>query len=138
MTYLSEWMMVRNRFESLWNPEIPIDWPNEEFRSKPVAPAPWVRIRTRATDAKVASVGNHGRYRHDGDLIVEIFTGLGTGLGDAADLGDVVAGIFRAWQQGTLVFWAPVVIQVGEEGGWWKTNVVCPYQWDAQFAHQMT
>lgn len=134
MSYVSEAALIRNRFESQWSSPIPAFILENKKVSKPTD-APWVRMTIQNGDANVACVGGSTiRYRHDGSVIVEIWTPLGEGDGEARELGDLAASIFRGWESGGLRFWAPRVVPLGERNGWYRVNMIAPFQRDTDFS----
>lgn len=139
VSYLDAWMLIRHRLEGAWLNRTLIGWPNEDNGTPPDASTPWIRVSVKEDDdSEVASVGDNAIYRQSASLVIEVFTVVGEGLGSAYELSGVIADAFRAWSVGSLVFWAPKIVEVGERGGWYKTNVLCPFQWDAHYEHQMT
>lgn len=143
MSYAAEFTAIKTRFETEWidpldppAPRTPVAWENEHFKA-PAEPEPWVRVTVFGSTASRASVGGtSARYRHDGEVIVEVWFPANEGSAGARTLADAAAAVFRAWQAGTLTFWTPRVVRVGREGAWYRLNVIAPFKRDSVFAHQ--
>lgn len=139
--YLGEMEAIEDRFKSEWGDLTPI-----EFKNAPITKpgdenggdlGPWVRFRIHPSSAVVASVGGPNvRFRHAGDVIVEIFTPLHSGPKSIRELVDAAASIFRGWRQDGITFWAPRAVEVDAAKGWDRMNVIAPYQRDESFALQ--
>lgn len=130
--YEGEGQALAAHFESEWDDETPIAWPNADF--DPPDGAPWVRFTLRSADANQADMAPDPRFRHDGAVIVQVFVPKGAGSGRALELGDRAAALFRATTIGPAVFRAPRIDEIGDDGrGWWQVNVIAPYFRDTVF-----
>lgn len=147
--YDAEGNAIQARFAGSWvtddSPPKPltlIAWENVAFTapgSGPGAPEKqdWVRIQVLGSDATVVSIGGpQVTHRHGGDVVIEIFGLPNTGPARVRQLADKACSIFRGWQSGGMVFWTPRVVDVGLQDGWYRKNVICPFQRDTAFAHQ--
>lgn len=133
--YTGEGNAVQELFRAHWEDAAPVAWPNVDFR-KPTG-EPWVRFSVLGSAASVASIGGPAaQYRHEGDVIVQVFTPKGEGPLRARQLADKAAGIFRGRLSGGMAFWAPRVVEVGTNDGWYQLNVICPMWRTETFAHQ--
>lgn len=139
MGYEFEAQRILSRFAAEWTDNgdelTPIAWPNTPF--DPPQSGAWVRITIQPSTSRVASIaGPYTRFRHDGDVVVEIFAPHGDGTETALMLADRAAAIFRGFEHHNLTFFAPRMVHVGNRDGWYRVNVICPYQRDTAFAHQ--
>jgi hypothetical protein len=133
MSYLTERQAIQARFQAAWGTSTPVAWPGIHFR--PPTNAAWVRFTVIPGPADQVSVGTAtDLYRGDGDVLVEVFTPLGAGELQALTLADEVVEAFRGWRSGDLAFFTPRVLPGLETDGWWKTDVIAPYQRDSRHA----
>ena len=130
---------LRNRFNTLWVSGSPstarteIAWGNVNFT--PPESASWVRFTVSHSGASLASVGTSPLHRYDGNVLIEVFAPANTGEGDIDALCDAAEAIFRDYrtQQG-LRFDSPYTLNMGESGGWYKKDVMCPFVRDTVFS----
>lgn len=131
MSYEDEGVFIRSRFNSEWAGRTQVAYPNVPF-SKPNAA--WVRLGVNGSGADAVSVGDPDaiRYRHDGMVIVEVFTPVQSGDGESRELCDAAAAVFRGVKDAAtkLRFRAPYRIEVGVVDGWFKADVLCPFERD--------
>lgn len=137
MSYEAQHNALRNRFNTEWADETPVEWPNGPVLSVPDE-APWVRFVVQDLEAEQASMGDPGNnvHRHEGAAIVMIFTPAGAGDQRALELADRAAAIFRGWQSagtGLRFLRPPFVRRVGQEQKWYHINVIIPFQRDSHF-----
>jgi len=132
--YQGEAAVIREWFEAGWESGVPLQLvENAPFPDKPTN-APWARLAVRSTDARVASVGGPSvRFRHAGDIILEVFVPEGVGDGRARELADLGCDIVRAREESGIRVWAPRAIPLGVRDGWYRINVVAPYERDETF-----
>ena len=134
MGYFEEYTVIKSAFLDQWGDETIVVEDNASRR--PVDQAPWLRFQVLGSDARVASIGGPQTiYRHDGDVVIEVFTPLNSGPGTALRLADAAAGLLRGLQVNGITFWAPRVVRVGSDPAWYRRNVICPFQRDEVFAH---
>ena len=134
--YVGEKATIRGWFRDGWESGVPIHLiEGSAFKDKPTN-APWARLAIRPREARVASVGGPTavNFRHDGDIILEIFTPDGLGDGRATELADLGCSIIRGKQDGGIVCWSARAIPLGTRDGWVRVNVIGPYQRDEQFS----
>lgn len=144
MSYEAQHNALRTRFSTEWADETPVEWPNGPTVEPPdtdqaLDPLPaWVRFVIQDLEAEQASMGDPGNnvHRHEGAVIVMIFTPAGAGDQRALELADRVAAIFRGWQPpltGLRFLRPPFVRRVGQEQKWYHINVIIPFQRDSHF-----
>lgn len=77
-----------------------------------------------------------GMYRQVGILTVQAFALLGkNGERAALSLADAAAAIWRGAQVSPVIFQAPEVVTIGDNGeGWYQVNVINPFYWDAVYS----
>ncbi len=133
MSYAAERAVIRQRFAAAWNNRTPIAWPNVDFRIPATA---WVRFGFFPGPADQISVGGGGQdlYRADGDVVIEIFAPRGKGDPEAAELTDLAVEAFRGFRTASIAFWTPRATAGEEVDGWWKVDVIAPYQRDSRHA----
>lgn len=110
-----------------------IEWPNGETMA-PNGDEKWVRFTLQSGDARRISVGNPGRFRRIGRVIVQVFVPLNTGDGEAIRLADRVADIYRdqtiTTASGAVRFAAPSLREIGVSDMWYQVNTICPFTRD--------
>jgi len=100
----------------------------------------------RNTDAaQVELGGNKNQHRNNGFVIVNVFTPLNKGDGDALTLAETVATIFRTNQHvstgadGSMIFRDPLVEPIGPDGqgvsvsSYYQVNVTVPFVRDTVY-----
>ena len=132
MSYLSERQAIQSRFGDEWGDRTEVSWPNVDF--SPPSGEAWVRFRVQSGPAaQVAMGGPENLYRHDGDVVIEVFAPRGHGERAALEHADLAAAAFRAWRTAELTFWTPRLTPAEVVDGWWKVDVICPFQRDNRF-----
>lgn len=145
MSFESTANTMRNRFASQFHavePDVPIAFDNmerlytqdgtliQEPQDVSGNPIPWVRFSIRPGDAFQVSIGKR-TWRQPGVIMVQIFTIVGSGTGDANRLADAVASSIRGVTVGGVRFQATSPPQyVGADGNWYQANAVTPFQYD--------
>ena len=86
--YLDEAETIRDWFVAEWDSTVAIDiYENQKF-TKPTD-AHWARLTIRSQEGRPASIGGPNiRYRHDGNILLEVFAPEGVGDGRARELID--------------------------------------------------
>jgi hypothetical protein len=140
--YAAEARVVRERFALMWwddvkgEPITPVAWEDEHFEP-PAGPGglrSWVRVTVFGSNASRASLGGtSARYRHDGEVIVEVWAPGNRGGEEARELADAAASVFRSAREDSMQFWTPRVIRVGREGQWFRLNVIASFKRDSVF-----
>lgn len=139
-SYLQEASAITARFAERWGDLTPVAWDdqgNETPGSTEGYPylTDWVRFAVYPATANTTSIGGPRlRYRHAGEVVIEIYAVPGQGPHKALSLADTACGIYRAWETPGLRFYAPRIVRVGNEGGWYRVNVIAPYQRDSLFS----
>ena len=132
--YVDEAATIRAWFAADWESGVPIHLiENSEFKDKPDN-APYAKLFIRPRDAFTAGVGGpQVRYRHPGDIILEIRVPEGVGDGRARELADAGCDIIRGREEGMLRVWSARAIALGVRDGWCRFNVLGSYSWDGDF-----
>ena len=135
--YLGEAETIRKWFRSEWDSGVPIHLiEGGNFPDKP-DDGPWARLAIRSRDGYPAAIGGPTiRYRHDGDIILEIFTPEGGGDGPARALVDSGCEIVRGRDEDSIVVWNVRAIPLGVRDGWYRINVIASFSRDEDFALQ--
>lgn len=147
MSYEAQHNALRNRFATEWDDTTPVEWPNGPPLEPPNAEEPtppsteldaWVRFVIEDIEANQASMGDPGNnvHRHEGAVVVMIFTPSGEGDQRALELADQAAAIYRGWlAPGTGLRFrrAPFIRRVGQEQKWYHVNVLIPFERDTHF-----
>ena len=131
--YLDEAETIRDWFVAEWDSTVAIHiYENQKF-TKPTA-AHWARLTIRSQEGRPASIGGPSvRYRHDGNIILEVFAPEGTGDGRARELVDEGLAIIRGREEGGIIVWTARAIPIGVRDGWYKINGLGLYQRDEDF-----
>lgn len=108
---------------------------NEEAHDEVDTDQVWLRISVRHSTSESDSFGSgRANYEAIGRVFVEIFTPLNDGLILADDLVNVVKRAFQGNRAPGdfcgIVFEGATVNELGNEGGWNKTNVVISFRYD--------
>lgn len=137
MSYEAQHNALRTRFSTEWGAETQVEWPNAPVLQPPDTD-PWVRFLIHDMEASQVSMGDPGNnvHRHEGAVVIMIFTPAGAGDQRALELADRAAAIFRGWQApgtGLRFLRPPFVRRVGQEQKWYHINVFVPFERDAHF-----
>ena len=118
-------------------PDVPIAWPNMQFDPSTDFDASshdgWCRIVIMGGEAAQASAGGPGqrRWRHWGQITVQVFTLQDRGAPAAIAIADDVATGLRGVVAEDVVIGAPIVRPIGQEQeGWYQVNVEAPFRFD--------
>lgn len=134
MGWLEEYAAIRSAFVDQWGDTTLVVEDNSAAR--PTDQVPWIRFQVLGSDARVASIGGpQTRYRHDGDVVIEIFAPLNAGPGRVLQLADEASAYLRGLQIDGITFWAPRLVRVAENTSWHRRNLICPFQRDEVFAY---
>ncbi len=134
MTFAADAKAIRVRFDARWSalqPNVPIKFQNVGGSTTPDATA-WVRLTVLTGDSRQESMGarSGGTYNNPGIAVVQIFTPVGEGDGEARSLADTVGRIFRGFSEtstGNILFGAPMLTNVGPDGRFFQMNVDVPF-----------
>jgi hypothetical protein len=138
-SYVDEQKAIAGRLDAQW-PHTPIAWPNTHFDPAkdvdPLVSLGYIELRVNRQEAfNAAGTATDKLVRHPGLVTLNVRTPAGNGDGDALDLADKAAAIFRNVTFSGLTFRAPTVRPVGAEGGWYLVQVDCPFHRDSIMAH---
>ena len=132
--YVGEAATIRAWFEDEWESGVPIKLLENAAKFAKPDNAPWARLSIHSNDAHVASVGGPNvRFRHLGDIVLEVFAPEGIGDGRARELADLGCSIIRGRSENGVQVWAPKAIPAGTKDGWYQINVVAPFSRDEDF-----
>lgn len=93
----------------------------------------WVRISVRHRIGSRSSLGRadgKGKHTQSGFVFVEIFTPREDGLVDSDVLSAAFAESFRSTPDGDVWFRDVSEIEVGENGNWFRTDVIAEFEYD--------
>jgi hypothetical protein len=130
---------ILDHFTALWNaqtPPVPALLYDDKVKGVP-EDAPFVRITIRHTPAggQVSVGGEVGnrRFRRFGVITVQIFTITGGGLSDADSFATIARDAFEGQSTGPdrIYFRNVNVVEIGESGVWFQTNVVVDFDYDS-------
>ena len=123
---------IEKRFTSNWATTV-IAYDNVKF-NKPEPDVSWCRLRIEETNVDRTNVGLPGKHRTYGDIIIEIYTPIGTGTRISKQYSDTIAEIFRDVQFSGITCREATPITVGEASGWWQVNLFIPFFYTATFS----
>lgn len=94
------------------------------------AKTPWVRLTIQSGDSFVAGIGSGPCVSRTGLVFLQIFTKPNTGTAEANRVADSLVEHFQTWQDGPLETQAMSMQRVGEQDGYWQTNLQAPFRYD--------
>jgi hypothetical protein len=128
MTAAATHAAIKARIEALaatFSPAMPVAWPNRDyqptgdrFMQVAIVPAPAQRMTIDAL------------HRRAGSVVITIASKVNTGSGEGDGLADAVAAYFPADLQfsGVRVTSDPSIRDGMQDGGFWRTPVVIPFE----------
>lgn len=122
---------IRNRFAVQFvavRPTVPIHYDN--VPGDPPSASSWVRLTIIEGDSFQISAGTTRRFRDTGIAIVQVFTALGSGDGEAREIADDVQAIFKGITVSGVIFRKPSASRIGPDGTFYQVNVTVPFQAD--------
>ena len=122
---------VRAYFNNAWAKTTAIAWPDSDFK-KPNNES-WVRFNMNESFGKQSSMGapSNNRFRHEGIIILQIFTPQGNSSLNARALADSAISIFLGKEANGIRFFDVTANTIGNDGhGWHQINVLISYQFD--------
>jgi hypothetical protein len=131
MSFASTANTIRNRFATEFaavRPTVPIHYDN--VPATPPAASPWARLTIVEGASFQVSLGASRRFRDTGTAIVQVFTALGSGDGEAREIADDVQAIFKAITVAGVIFRKPSAARIGPDGRYYQVNVTIPFQAD--------
>lgn len=131
MGYILERSTIEEQFETAWAERTPIYWDNDP-RTPPVDGTAWVRLVVRPGASAQKGLGDVKLVRYAGAVMVQIFTPIGSATREAMELADALIEVFSLKQIGGLLFRSADVQVLGEQQGWFQTNVSFSFQRDEQ------
>lgn len=112
---------------------VPVAWPNERYA--PIDEAPWIYAEVEASDADCTVSNSVGKRLASESVVLSahVFVPVGTGTGDAFQIAESVAALFRALTFPADGFrvscGAPVIADAApgsDDGNWFRVTVSCP------------
>lgn len=96
---------------------------------------PWARVTIRHATGNQATLSNgigQRRFRHEGQVFVQIFTPFNDGMEDADDLAAIAKQAFEGevTSPGRVIFRRVRINEVGQDGQFFQTNVVTDFEYD--------
>lgn len=122
---------ISQRLDNAWRGVTPIAWPNIAFAEKP--DETYVRFYIVDGQSVQQSIGDpdgKNRYRATGLVIVQVSTPGNQGDGEAQELADQAAAIFRNQKFDGVWTLTPSFITVGPVADRYQINVSIPWQQD--------
>ena len=132
MGYEDERAAIEAKFTTGWAGATPIAYENVKYT--PVAGTAFVSLDIVPAGSNQITLGDSPLYRHGGAISIGIYTPKWQGTKIAKDYADAAAAIFRnANAFSGILCRAPYMDVVGEKDGWYKINVIVPFQRDEIF-----
>lgn len=129
--YAEEYKALAQQFDEQWR-TVPlgatyltlISWENIAF-TPPNPPASWVEYRVLNGESVQATFGAPGSntFRHNGVVSINIYVPSGQGKPAALALADRATAIYRVQRTDGILFRAPSVNILGDDGGYFRVNV---------------
>lgn len=121
---------ARQRFDTVVvaKNDLAVEYPNAKF--KVPDNKLWMRWTFIPGEQQQASIGSAKTYRTPGVMIVQIFVPRDTGTALVRQWTNTIENAFLSVSAGGIQWKTPHVEVIGNRGGWWQTNVVCPFYFD--------
>jgi len=124
--FQDERITIEAHFNKKWGKTTPVLF--ENVKKNPPKTGNWVRFLIVDSEKTQMSIGNTQLHRNIGQVMIEIFTKRGTGLGATNDLVDMAIKAFDVVQLDSVQFRSGYKVSVGDVGDeWFKTNVIIPF-----------
>lgn len=120
---------IYQEFLTAWGATSPFTFENEAYT--PTAGVSWVRLSVRHNTSLQDSIGGVGnrKFERSGRVFIQIFTPLDRGLRPADALTATARAIFEGVRVSGIVFYSPVIREIGPDGAWLQVNVECPFDY---------
>lgn len=134
MSYAQAHTLIRKEFLDWWEsnyPAIQLTGDNEDF--VPPDDEVWAVMTVIPGSPRLAGIGgdpSSRRWRVVGQLVIQLFTPLKTGVVVAEELVGSVQTKFQGRTIGNVIFREVALIRLGESGAWTQNNIVTNYQFD--------
>lgn len=128
---------IRSRLATEWallHPSIPVRYENT---AHPETTPPFIYLSITFMGSNQVAIGSgasNRKYRHNGLIIVGIYTAANSGPGDASQYADEIANIFRGQTFSGVVCLAPVADRgrpADEKGNYWLKTLTCEFYSDS-------
>lgn len=100
----------------------------------PTTATPWARITLQhfpGGQRSLAGEAGARRWERNGQIIVQVFTPIGKGTGEAYDLAKIVADAYEGKATASQVWFRGVrVNNIGPDGAWFQLNVIVQFTYD--------
>lgn len=140
MSAAKERLAIGQLFNANWDSDTtPVSWPNKDI--DPPENGNWVKVAIQAADARNIEFGGQVTHKQTvGLILIQVHVPVNTGDGEALDLAESAAAIFRGQRvtleggNGSVLFREPTIREVGsdaqgrEGGAYFQVNVSVPYQ----------
>lgn len=124
--------LILDAFRVAWGSTTPIAWPNGRFdvdTDVPDREYGFVRVTVQYADGEFAGLGTDVEIR-GGFVIVQIFTGEGTGPAIHDAHVESALRWLATWPRNAVTMRGPSAVSVGNDGGgWWQTNVTAEFEY---------
>jgi len=95
----------------------------------------WARVTVRHASGNQATLSSgigQRRFRHEGAVIVQIFTPFNDGMEDSDDLAAIAKQAFEGevTSPGRVIFRRVRINEIGQDGQWFQTNVLADFEYD--------
>lgn len=129
-TYADERAAIENRFSVAWAATTLVKYENVEFQEP--QNTSWVALTIINAGGVPLSLSVGETERHEGIIIVQIFTPKDKGTQTGRALADTVSAIFRmvkfsSGDSGTIICKVPSIATVGVREGWHQINMRIPF-----------
>lgn len=127
MSYESERADIESLFATQWGNTTPVCYSNVAFNTAGVSE--WARLTIVAGTSQEQTVGtpNQPFYRHQGLVVVSIFTQLDIGESRGRVLAQQVTDIFKSRHLNNIRFRSPYLTNIGPSGSYHQFNVNAPF-----------
>ena len=98
---------------------------------KPVADEDHIRIFVNFGESEPRFLGNTAPVRYIGDIVLQIYTALGTGFAQGNYLTDKALDVFSKQIINEIICGASYPITIGETFGFYQINVHTPFYFDS-------
>lgn len=131
-------------FKAAWDADVASQGVYVQYEGGPASDppddtsSPWARVAVRHNPVQPGKVtlgrapDGRSRYRRSGLVLIQLFTPSGEGLSMADSLATIARRAFEgvSTSPGNVIFRTVSVNEVGENRGWFQTNVTTQFEYD--------